>query len=294
VDVGKKCKYGISYILTNLFFGSQPKLPRVYNWSMNLIDTHCHLHDTEFFKSEDAEVALEASVKAGVKKMIGIATCLEDSKRAIEFAKAHPENYWASIGIHPHEVGKLSEKQIDEHLVKLETLTKNGKVVAVGECGFDFYYNDRSELLKRQTQLLRGQLEIAKKYKLPVSFHVREAFDDFWPVYDQFQVPGVLHSFTDRPAHLKKALERGLLIGLNGIATFTSHEWQKELFKNMPLENVVIETDSPFLTPHPKRGTINTPSNVIYITRYLAELRGDDESTIATTTTANARKLFRI
>lgn len=261
---------------------------------MNLIDTHCHIHDLEFFDPKSAEVALVQAFEAGVRRMIGIGTSLEDSKQAIEFAKSNPENYRVAVGIHPHEAAKLTEKQIEKYLIELEALAEDEKVVAVGECGFDFYFNDRSELLNKQTHLLRGQLEIAKKHKLPVSFHVREAFDDFWPIYDQFQVPGVLHSFTDRPLHLEKALERGLLIGVNGIATFTSHEWQRAMFKKIPLENMVLETDSPFLTPQPKRGTINTPLNVIYITRYLAELRGDDESTIATTTTANARRIFRL
>lgn len=259
---------------------------------MQLIDTHAHLHDPEFFKLAEAEKVLKLSVKAGVDQIIGIGTSLEDSKNAIKFAHAYPENYAASVGIHPHMAAKLSEKEIDKQLVQLDALASDAKVVAVGECGFDFYYNDRKTDLKKQTRLLIGQLEIAKKYNLPVSFHVREAFDDFWPVYDQFKVRGVLHSFTDRPGHLEKALERGLLIGINGIATFTSHQWQKDIFKTIPLEKIVLETDSPFLTPMPRRGTINSPENVIYITKYMAELRGEDESTVARTTTANARTLF--
>ena len=260
---------------------------------MILIDTHCHMHDPEFFKPDEAEEALKSSVKAGVTKMIGIGTSLEDSKKAITFAHKYPENYWVSVGIHPHEASKLSEKEIDEHLKELEKLAFDSKVVAVGECGFDFYYHDRASELKKQTQLLVGQLEIAKKHNLPVSFHVREAFNEFWPVYEKFKARGVLHSFTDREAHLQKALQLGLFIGINGIATFTTHEWQTELFAKIPLEKIVVETDSPFLTPIPKRGTINTPENVIYVTKYLAELRGEDESTVVTTTTTNARELFK-
>ena len=140
---------------------------------------------------------------------------------------------------------------------------------------------------------MRGQLEIAKKHNLPLSFHIREAFDDFWPVFDEFtDLRGVLHSFTDRPNHLEKALKRGLYIGINGIATFTSHAWQRELFKTIPIESIVVETDTPFFTPHPFRGTINKPENVIYITKYLAELRGEDVTYITECTTKNARSLF--
>lgn len=261
---------------------------------MKFIDSHCHIHDLEFFSFKEVEIALECAIEAGVAEILCAATSLEDSRAAIAFAKKHPKNCWSMVGIHPHEASKLSEKEIAVHLNELEELASDPKVVVVGECGLDFYYNDRSDLLYKQTQLLSGQLEIAKKHNLPVSFHVREAFDDFWPIYDQFKVKGVLHSFTDRPVHLKKALERGLFIGVNGIATFTSHEWQKDMFRTIALENVVLETDSPFLTPKPRRGTINTPENVIYITEFMAELRGEDARTIADITTRNARKLFRI
>lgn len=259
---------------------------------MDLIDTHCHLHDPSFFQPKEAEQALASSVDGGVAQMLGIGTSVEDSKNAITFAHEHPHHYWASIGIHPHEAAKLSEGEIDAQLAELERLANDEKVIAVGECGFDFYYNDRSTDLKKQIQLLHGQLAIAQKYNLPVSFHVREAFDDFWPVFDQYNIKGVLHSFTDRPDHLEKALSRGLFIGVNGIATFTSHTWQTEMFKTMPLKSIVIETDSPFLTPAPRRGRINTPNNVIYITNYLAELRGEDVRHIASHTTTNARRLF--
>ncbi len=266
----------------------------VQTGSMNYIDTHCHIHDSEFFDPKSASKALKESVRAGVMQMIGIGTSLEDSKQAVNFANSNPDNYWVAVGIHPHEAGKLSVEDIEKQLTELDDLATEEKVVAIGECGFDFYYNDRSEALHKQTILLEGQLEIARKHGLPVSFHVREAFDDFWPVYDKFKVSGVLHSFTDRAAHLEKALQRGLFIGINGIATFTSHQWQKDMFRTIALENVVLETDSPFLTPSPRRGTINTPENVIYITEFMAELRGEDARTIADITTRNARKLFRI
>lgn len=261
---------------------------------MEYIDTHCHLHDPEFFSAKDASTTINSSVKSGVTKMIGIGTSLYDSKNAVACAHNHPENYWASVGIHPHEVSKLSSLQIEKHLQELDKLASDTKVVAIGECGFDFYYNDREKMLEKQTKLLEDQLKIAQKHNLPVSFHVREAFTDFWPIYDKYKVRGVLHSFTDRPEHLEKALERGLLIGINGIATFTSHQWQLDMFKAIPLEKIVVETDSPFLTPKPRRGTINTPENVIYITQCLAELRGENVTDTAKQTTANARKLFGV
>jgi TatD DNase family protein len=258
-----------------------------------LVDTHCHIHESEFFTPEAAEAALEGAVTAGVPHIVCVGTSLKGSQEAINFSKKHRGNCRASVGIHPHEAVKLGEKNIPVQLERLKKLAELTEVVAIGECGLDFYYNDRKQSLNLQRQLLRGQLTIAQSRQLPVSFHVREAFDDFWPVLDEFKdITGVLHSFTDRQGHLDEALRRGLFIGVNGIATFTSHSWQKELYKKIPLEKIVVETDAPFLTPVPKRGTINLPENVIYITKFLADLRGEDVTTITRQTTINARQLF--
>lgn len=281
------------YLLSGLALANRRYFP--HTTYMQYIDTHCHIHDPEFFPPEAAEQAYRQAVATGVRTIICIATSLEDSKRAIAFARAHPEHCRASIGIHPHEAANFSETELQWQLEKLAQLASEPEVVAVGECGFDFYYNEKNECFSRQKLLLEGQIAIALQHDLPMSFHVREAFDEFWSVFEQHEgLRGVLHSFTDRTVHLEKALQHGLFIGVNGIATFTNHTWQKELFKSIPLENVVVETDAPFLTPTPKRGTINTPENVIYITRFLAKLRGESERTIAKATTANAAALFRL
>ncbi len=225
--------------------------------------------------------------------MICVGTSLEDSQRAVAFAKQNPQNCWAIVGIHPHEAMKLTDNQLSRQLKQLADLATDPKVVGIGECGLDFYYNDKKESLSAQEALLRGQIEIAVQHGLPLSFHVREAFEDFWRVFEQYNaVRGVLHSFTDRLNHLEKALDHKLLIGINGIATFTTHSWQRDLFKGLNTDQFVLETDAPFLTPAPKRGTINTPENVTYITECLASLRGESKELLAKATTANAQKLF--
>ena len=265
---------------------------------MQFVDTHCHIHDTEFFTDEQATVALKTATENGVNKILCIATSLEDSRQAIKFANRHPDYCFASIGIHPHEASKLNVEQIKNQLDELKALAEDPIVVAVGECGFDFCYNKRKDCLAKQTQLLKGQLFIAAENNLPLSFHVREAFDDFWPVFEavsaEHPISGVLHSFTDSQSNADRAIAHNLSIGVNGIATFTKHSWQRELFKKLPLKNIVTETDAPFLTPSPKRGTINEPRNVIYITKFLAELRGETEEEIAKATTANAKGLFKL
>jgi len=261
---------------------------------MQPIDTHCHIHDQEFFDAIKAEEIFQVSATE-LEHMLLIGTSLLDSRRAVDFASAHMDKSKAAVGIHPHEALKMGSDQIKVDTSELKKLAQNDHVRAIGECGLDFYYNDRSKALALQTQLLEAQLQIATDLRLPVSFHVREAFDDFWPVFDNFSgITGVLHSFTDRQKHVDVALSKELLVGINGIATFTSHSWQRQIFASIPLESVVLETDSPFLTPRPMRGTINEPRNVTYVTKFLAELRGDNAEHITQITTNNARRLFRL
>lgn len=261
---------------------------------MQLIDTHCHLHDVEFFPSKQAEEVYKSSADE-LEIMILIGTSLADSNQAVLFSNKHPKKTRVAIGVHPHEAARMDDPAIAESTSGLGELVGNPQVVAIGECGLDFFYNNRQELLKKQTLLLEGQLQLALDNDLAVSFHVREAFDDFWPILKNFKgLRGVLHSFSDSQANVEMALKNNLYIGVNGIATFTKHEWQREVYKNIPIENIVLETDAPFLTPHPIRGTMNEPKNVTYITNFLAELRGEHAEQIAQVTTTNARKLFRL
>lgn len=258
-----------------------------------LIDTHCHIHDPEFFDTDKRDGAFVHALATSVEKMLLIGTSLLGSKEAIDFAHLHPANLRVAVGIHPHEAAKMSDTQIDEALGGLQGLAESDVVSAIGECGFDFYYNDRDKFLEKQTRLLVGQLEIARNLNLPLSFHVRDAFDDFWPIFQKFVgIRGVLHSFTDTTSNLQKACRNDLYIGVNGIATFTKDKSQIEMFKSIPLENIVLETDSPFLTPIPFRGKINTPKNVEVVARFIAESRGITYEKVAKQTSSNARQLF--
>jgi TatD DNase family protein len=167
------------------------------------------------------------------------------------------------------------------------------KVVAVGECGLDYYYEHSSK--DDQIKVLKFQMALAEDAGLPLIFHVREAFDDFWPVFDEFKgLRGVLHSFTDSAENMRKGIERGLYIGVNGIATFAKDPAQLEVYKNVPLEKLLMETDAPFLTPAPYRGTINQPKHVGAVAGFMAELRGIDRAELARQTTANAIQLFGV
>ena len=246
------------------------------------VDTHCHIHENDF--SLDVDQVLENAQVAGVTKMICVGTSVESSQQAISFA-TDKEGIYASIGVHPHDTKGGYD-------INAFAGTSN-KIVAVGEIGLDYFYTNSPREV--QIEALKAQLAVASAHDLPVIFHVREAFDDFWPVFDSFPgLRGVLHSFTDTKEQLDKALERGLFIGVNGISTFSKDDVQKAMFDAIPLDRMIIETDAPFLTPNPFRGKVNEPAFVKIIAEYHAERRGISVEEIASATTANAHALFAL
>ena len=249
---------------------------------MQLTDTHCHIHESSYpLASRDV---LARAHEAGVTRMICVGTNEKSSEEAAAFAQNH-EGVYFSIGVHPHDTKDGWEK--------LEALTKAPKLVAVGEIGLDYFYTHSP----REVQLaaLEAQLDLALQHDLPVIFHVREAFADFWPVFDNFKgIKGELHSFTDTLEHLEQALKRGLFIGVNGISTFTKSEAQRAMFASIPLERLLLETDAPFLTPAPFRGKVNEPAFVRQIAEFHAQVRGISLDQIAHVSTANAQTLFKL
>jgi TatD DNase family protein len=275
---------------------------------MDLIDTHCHVHaaqahlDKSDFTAKkwreagetNPERLIDGAAKAGVTKLICVGTDLADSSVAVDFVAKHP-NCWASVGVHPHGAQAFLEQPTAATVLAelCERFNPSQKVVAVGECGLDYFYEHSSR--DAQREVLEQQLQMALDYKLPVIFHVREAYGDFWPIFDNFQgTGGVLHSFTSSRAELDKALSRGLFIGLNGIMTFTKDPEQITMVKSVPLGRLLVETDAPYLTPKPFRGKICKPEYVRDTARFLAELRGETLEEFTEATTANAIKLFNL
>jgi len=246
-----------------------------------LIDTHCHIHEDDY--PHDAQEVLARAADAGVQSMICVGTSEQSSRRAVAFADQH-EEVFAAIGVHPHEshggwgeIAQLAHK----------------KPVAIGEIGLDYYYNHSPRGV--QHEALQSQIETALAYDVPIIFHVRDAFDDFWPIFDNFHgIRGVLHSFTDTAVQRDEALKRGLFIGVNGISTFTKDTAQQAMFASIPLERLLLETDAPFLTPIPLRGKVNEPAYVRHVAVFAAASRGVDFEHVARVTTENARQLFAI
>lgn len=269
-----------------------------------LTDTHCHIHEAiEHFtgKSETRdrwqkdkkigspdEIIADAK-KDGVTRLICVGTTLADSELAVEFV-ADRDGCWASIGIHPHEANQHEEKAQQDAFA---ALAGKPKVVAVGECGLDYFYSHSPK--ESQVKLLEFQMEVALKSNLPMIFHVREAFEDFWPIFDAHPgIKGVIHSFSATTKELDQILNRGLYVGLNGIMTFTKNAEQLAAAKAVPLDRLVIETDAPFLTPVPFRGTICEPKHVRVTAQFLADLRGETFDVFANSTTQNAQLLFGV
>lgn len=257
---------------------------------MQLIDTHAHIHFDNY--KLDADEVLQDAQNAGVSDVIAVSCDLATSYKSIEFA-ASRENVWSAAGVHPHEAQEFVANS--DNLQKLCKLVKENvggsKLVAIGECGLDYYYEHSPK--EDQIKLLEQHLQLATETNLPVIFHVRDAHEDFWPIFDNFSgVKGVLHSFSATKRELKEALQRDLYVGLNGIMTFTRDAGQLEAAKMVPKEKLMLETDAPYLTPAPFRGNICKPEHVKATAEFLANLRGEEVSELAAYTTRNARQLF--
>ena len=247
-----------------------------------LVDTHCHVHEPSYpLATSDI---LRRAQESGVEKMVCVGTSEQSSLEAIQFAEKY-DHVFASIGVHPHDT--------KDGYAALEAL-QSQKIVAVGEIGLDYFYTHSPREV--QIAALRVQIELAISRDLPIIFHVRDAFDDFWPIFDSYapNIRGVLHSFTDSKENMMAAIERGLYIGVNGISTFTKDEPQKEMFASIPVDRLLVETDAPFLTPSPLRGKVNEPAYVRQVAEHHARIRGLSFDELAAVTSANAHALFAL
>ncbi len=246
------------------------------------VDTHCHIHESSY--PLDTNDVLAHADSKGVSTYVCVGTSIQSSKEAIAFSRDH-KNCYASVGVHPHDT---------KDGYSIDQLVRDNTVVAIGEIGLDYFYQHSDK--QTQKEALKAQLDVAVEHNLPVIFHVREAFDDFWPIFDSYggAISGVLHSYTDSIENLQQALQRGLYIGVNGISTFTKDRDQQDMFDSIPLDRLLLETDAPFLTPVPFRGKVNEPAFVTTIAQHHADRRGISLKDIAKQTTENARALLRI
>ena len=248
------------------------------------IDSHCHLHDEEFFAPHERDILLQRAYDRNVQKMILIGTDHEDSFDARDYAMSRDgkrEHLFWAYGVHPSEW----EKERSEPDFRIDM------PIAIGEVGLDYHYLDEAEdeetEIEAQKKLFEEMLALAEKYDLPVIFHIREAFDDFFEIIDKHPtIRGVVHSFTDSKKNLKKCLERGFYVGVNGLATYST-------LPLPPLDRILLETDAPFLAPVPHRGEQNESSFIPDIAEWLAGKLNISVDEVMKQTTENCFDLFK-
>lgn len=281
------------------------------------IDTHCHLNFAAF--DLDWQSVIQKAKAAEVQQMIVVGTDIKSSEKAIEMAKSNSALV-ATVGYHPHHVRSLidlayARVQICQITDQLKKLGKNKKVVAIGECGLDYHiYQDSKypaktmkvdeKLRNLQKQMFGMQIQLAKELKLPLVIHSREAHEDVLDTLDHFCKPAgagrddgkipraVWHCISGSKQNLKKILEKGFYVGVDANITYSTEI--KELAKIIPLNRLLLETDSPYLTPAPNRSKRNTPVSVIVVAEIVAKLKNVTTAKIAKETTENAKRLFNI
>ena len=258
---------------------------------MELFDSHAH-YDDEKFDSDRHEV-IEAIYASGVTKFVSAGYSLESTQKGIELSKEY--NYiYATAGISPNDIPE-DNKKVEEQLNKIEELAKkNNKVVAIGEIGLDYYWNkDNIEL---QKYVFNKQIEIANKLNLPIMIHTREAIMDTIEIIKntEFVKPGIFHCCPLNKDLVLQGLKKGFYISFAGPITFKSSKNANEIINMVPFENILIETDSPYLSPEPNRGKRNDSRNVIYMAKKIAEVKNVDLETVASITYKNAMKVFGI
>ncbi|MBI2486178.1 MAG: TatD family hydrolase [Deltaproteobacteria bacterium] len=248
-----------------------------------LIDTHAHLEMLEGVLD-----VIQRARDSGVERILAVSSDLPSSKRSVEISKNFPDVF-AAVGIHPHEASSLN----DELFSEIESLAGEQKVLAIGETGLDYHYMHSP----REVQIysFRRHIELAKRVRLPLVIHVRDAHEDVLEVLREENtrdMGAVIHCFTGDYPTAKQYIDEGFYISFSGVLTFKNAEDIREAARKIPFKRILVETDSPYLAPIPFRGKRNEPAYVKYVAQKIAELRGVSLEEIEEQTTTNAKNLF--
>lgn len=263
--------------------------------NLSLIDTHAHLHLLP--PKTRGEVILRAR-KAGVQKIVNVACSLKEVQTCLTLADAH-DFIWTTVGIHPTELTDSAERDLKQ----VEAVAKREKkIVAIGEIGLDYYHDKFPHDV--QKTFLTGQLEIAQKLGLPAILHCRAgknpgeneaAFADLIQILEELDFNrAVAHCFSGNALEAEKLLDMGLMLSFTGVITYPQNEALREVVRTTPLDRIMIETDSPFLTPHAHRGKKNEPAFVVEVAKTIAEAKRVPLEEVARMTSANAERFFKI
>jgi len=251
-----------------------------------LIDTHVHLNSTKF--SDNLEEVIKRALDNDIKKMIVVGYDTKSNLKAIELAEEYPFIY-ATVGFHPTDAKDITN---DDFQLLYKQL-KHEKVVGIGECGLDFYWD--KEHIDEQIEVFKKQIELSLELKLPLIIHMRDASEATYNVLSEYEhLKGIMHCYSGSAEMAPLFINMGLFISLGGPVTFKNGHKPKEVAAQVPLENLLIETDSPYLSPHPFRGKTNEPSRVKLVAEEIARIKKVPYQKIAEVTTNNALKLFKI
>ncbi len=258
------------------------------------IDSHCHIAASQF--DEDRAQVLDAASAAGVTTMLAIGSGygIAHNQKSVELAESDPRVF-ASVGVHPHEASELNEA----HRTNIEAWLNEARVVAVGECGLDYWYERSPRAVQREA--FAWQVALARERGLPVSIHVRgkdaaayEELLDIWRSEGDGEVEGVLHCYTHDEAYARRAIDARLCISFSGIVTFKNDRGLRAVAAALPLAHLLVETDAPLLAPEGKRGARNEPAHVALVGAVLAAAQQKPLAEVADATRENTRRLFRL
>lgn len=244
-----------------------------------MIDSHAHIL-SEYYNIDEIVKHLKDN---NVKYVINCSTCLKDAKEVIELSKKYINYLLPAIGIHP--------ENIEDTLDQIEKLIKTNKIYAIGEIGLDYYWNKENK--EEQKELFIKQIELANKYDLPIIVHTRDSIQDCLDILKKYKAKGVIHCFTGSYEMAKEFIKLGFKLGIGGVITFKNSKLS-EVVSKLDINDLLIETDSPYLTPEPNRGKQNNPANVYYVAKKIAEIKKVDVEEIVKTTSKTAQNLFDI
>lgn len=255
---------------------------------MKIFDTHCHLNHDDFYKNV-GQIIKEANAE-GVDSFLVVGYDKESSLRALNLANKY-KGVYAAIGFHPTDID-VSEEEFDS----LMKLLDNPKVVAIGEIGLDYHWVKDPLQRKKQREFFVKQINIANKYNLPISIHSRDADLDTFNILKEnpLKMGGIMHCYSGSVESAKELTKMNLLISLGGPLTFLNAKTPKEVARAIPLEKIVIETDAPYLAPHPHRGKTNQPRYIVLVLEELSKIKNLPVEEVANITYENARKMFHV
>jgi TatD DNase family protein len=249
-----------------------------------IYETHAHYDDERFNDSRDELLA--ALPANNIYRVINVGADMQSSRASIALAEKYPYIY-AAVGVHPHDVLNMKEDDIDE----LKRLSKHDKVLAIGEIGLDYHYD--AEYMEQQHYWFKRQLELAEEVKLPIIVHSREASQDSFDLIKQSSVrSGVIHAYSGGVEMARDYIDMGFYIGVGGVVTFKNAKKLVEVVKDIPIERILLETDSPYLSPEPVRGTCNNSQNLKYIVPKISEIKQINPEIVIEITRKNAERLF--